>query len=108
MMYKSYHVGVMIMADEGEAFFRKCYNCGEPGHTWRDCKKSLKPFLSLALNKENEQKAQRIEKKELNQTGGARVKGGHFPKAPPAPAQNRELTTILPVATGMRMHGTNG
>ena len=29
---RSYHVGVMFTADEGEAFFGKCYNCGEPGH----------------------------------------------------------------------------
>ena len=42
---KSYHVGVTMTADEGEAFFRKCYNCGEPGHPWRDCKKPLKPAL---------------------------------------------------------------
>ena len=29
---KSYHIGVMMTADEGKAFFGKCYNCGEPGH----------------------------------------------------------------------------
>ena len=27
-----YHVGETFMANEGEAFFRKCYNCGELGH----------------------------------------------------------------------------
>ena len=31
---KSYHVRVMTTADEGKAFFGKCYNCGEPGHPW--------------------------------------------------------------------------
>ena len=66
----------------------KCYNCGEPGHPWHDCKKPLKPALRLALNSENEQKAQWVEKKQLNQTEGTRAKGGHVPKAPPAPAQN--------------------
>ena len=66
---KSYHMGVMTMANEGEAFFGKCYNCGEPGHPWRDCKKPLKPALRLALNSENEQKARRMEKKLLNTTG---------------------------------------
>ena len=30
----SYHVGEMTTADEGEAFFRKCYNCDEPSHLW--------------------------------------------------------------------------
>ena len=67
----SYHVGVMFMADEGEAFFRKCYNCGEPGHPWRECKKPLKPTLKLALIAENERKATLADKQGLNQTRGA-------------------------------------
>ena len=75
------------MADEGEAFFGKCYNCGEPGHPWRECKKLLKPALKLALNVENERKAALAEKKGLNQTGGAGVKGGRIPKATQAAAQ---------------------
>ena len=83
---KSYHVGVMTTANEGEAFFGKCYNCGELGHPWHDCKKPLKPALWLALNSENDQKAWRMEKKSLNQTGGTGAKGGHIPKAPLAPA----------------------
>ena len=45
-----YHVGVTTMADEGEAFFGKCYNCRELGHAWPDCKKPLKPAFRLALN----------------------------------------------------------
>ena len=77
-----------MTADEGEAFFGKCYNCGEPGHPWRDCKKPLKPALRLALNSELERKARLKEKKKLNPNGGAGVKGGHVPKAPPAPVQN--------------------
>ena len=85
---KSYHVGVTMMADEGKAFFRKCYNCGEPGHHGRDCKKPLKPSLRLALNSENKREASLREKKLLNQNGGTRMKGGCIPKAPPAPAQN--------------------
>ena len=28
----SYHVGVTFTANEGKAFFGKCYNCGEPSH----------------------------------------------------------------------------
>ena len=83
----SYHVGVTFMADEGEAFFRKCYNCRELGHPWRECKKPLKPTLKLALNAENERKALLAEKKGLNQTGGAGAKGGHTPKAIPAATQ---------------------
>ena len=78
---RSYHVGVMFTANEGEAFFRKCYNCGEAGYPWRECKKPLKPTLKLALKAENEQKATLAEKKGLNQTGGTGMKGGHIPKA---------------------------
>ena len=85
---KSYHVRVMMTADEGEAFFGKCYNCGEPGHPWHDCKKPLKPALRLALNSELKRKARLKEKKKLNPNGGAGVKGGHIPKAPPALVQN--------------------
>ena len=85
---KSYHVRVTMTADEGEAFFGKCYNCGEPGHPWHDCKKPLKPALRLALNSELERKARLKEKKKLNPNGGTGVKGGHIPKAPLAPVQN--------------------
>ena len=84
---QSYHIDVTVTADEGEAFFRKCYNCREPVHPWRDCKKPLKPPLKLALNVENERKAMLAEKKGLNQTGGAGAKGGCVPKAIPAMAQ---------------------
>ena len=31
---RSYYVGVTFTADKGEAFFGKCYNCGELGHPW--------------------------------------------------------------------------
>ena len=85
---KSYHVSVTMTADEGEAFFGKCYNCGKPGHPWHDCKKPLKPTLRLALNSEIKRKARRMGKKQLNLNGGTRAKGGCIPKAPPAPAQN--------------------
>ena len=85
---KSYHVSVMTKADEGEAFFGKCYNCGEPGHPWCDCKKPLKPALRLALYSEIERKARRMEKKQLNPNGSTRAKGGCIPKTPLAPAQN--------------------
>ena len=85
---KSCHIGVTMMANEGEAFFGKCYNCTEPGHPWHDCKKPLKPALRLALNSENERKAWRAGEELLNQTGGAGVKGGHIPNIPLAPAQN--------------------
>ena len=84
---QSYHVGVMTTADEGEAFFGKCYNCRELGHPWRDCKKLLKPAVKLALSAENERKALLADKKGLNQTGGAGVKGGCAPKATPGPTQ---------------------
>ena len=75
------------MADEGAAFFGKCYNCREPGHPWRECKKPLKPTLKLALIVENKRKAALAEKKGLNQTRGTGVKGGHVLKATPAAAQ---------------------
>ena len=84
----SYHISITTMADEGEDFFGKCYNCGEPGHPWCDCKKPLKPALKLTLKSENDRKACQVKKKQLNQTGGTGVKGGHIPKALPAPAQN--------------------
>ena len=82
-----YHVRVMCTADEGEAFFGKCYNCTEPGHSWQECKKPLKPTLKLALIVENERKAALAEKKGLNQTGGAGVKGGHVLQATPTATQ---------------------
>ena len=82
-----YHIGIMLTADEGEAFFGKCYKCGEPGHPWWECKTPLKPTLKLALIVENDRKAALAEKKWLNQTGGTRVKGGCVPKATPAAAQ---------------------
>ena len=72
------------MADEGEAFFGKCYNCGEPSHPWRECKKPMKPTLRMALKVENERRATLAEKKGLNQMGGTGVKGGHIPKTTPA------------------------
>ena len=84
---RSYHVGVMFIADEGEAFFGKCYNCREPGHPWWECKKPLKSALKLALIAENERKAALAEKKRLNQTGGTGVKRGCVPKATSAVAQ---------------------
>ena len=77
-----------MTADEGQAFFGKCYNCGEPGHLWHDCKKPLKPALILALNLELKRKARLKEKKKLNPNGGAGAKGGHISKAPLAPVQN--------------------
>ena len=77
-----------MTADEGEAFFGKCYNCAEPGHPWRNCKKPLKPTVRLALNSELKRKAWLKEKKKLNPNGGTGAKGGHVPKAPPAPVQN--------------------
>ena len=77
----------MFTANEGEAFFGKCYNCGEPGHPWWECKKPLKPALKLALIAENERKAVLADKKGLNRTGGTGVKGDRIPKATPAVAQ---------------------
>ena len=85
---KSYHVGVTMTADEGEAFFRKYYNCGKPGHLWHNCKKPLKPALRMALNSELERKAWLKEKKKLNPNGGTGAKGSCIPKAPPALVQN--------------------
>ena len=79
---KSYHVGVTMTADEGEAFFGKCYNCGEPGHPWRDCKKPLKPALRLALNSENERKAQLREKKAVKSERGHWSEGRLHPQGP--------------------------
>ena len=76
------------MANEGEDFFGKCYNCSKEGHLWQDCKKPLKPALKLVLKSENEHKACQTMSKQLNQIGGATVKEGCTPKVPLAPANH--------------------
>ena len=82
-------ISLTMSVNEGEAFFRKCYNCSKPGHPWCDCKKPLKPALRLALNSEIERKAWRMEKKQLNPNGGARAKGG---RASPKPLRLQSKT----------------
>ena len=79
---KSYHVGVTMTADEGEAFFGKCYNCGELGHPWCSCKKPQKPVLKLALNSEIERKAQLMEKKAVK---AVKPEWGHRSEERPRP-----------------------
>ena len=81
---KSYHVGVTMTADEGKAFFGKCYNCGEPGHPWCDCKKLLKPALRFRKQKEGPAEGEKAVKSER----GCRSEGRLHPQAPLAPPQN--------------------
>ena len=76
-------------------------------------KKPLKPSLKAVLKAENERQGHWANKKQLNQTRGDRVKGGHFlkagmAKAPQAMAKNLVLPITHPVPTGMKMHMTGG
>ena len=81
---QGYCVAVLNIADEADHRLGVCFNCGKPGHQWRDCPEELKESLKAAkewLNRATQQ---------LNKNGGAGVKGGCAPqsaghaKAPPA------------------------
>ena len=59
-------------ADGADTYFRRCFNCLEEGHQWRDCKKTpLLPELQEILDREA-----------LNRMGGAGNKEGCTPINP--------------------------
>ena len=78
---RSYHIGVMNTANKVEEFFSKYFNCSLVGHPFQDCKQPLKRSLKVAPKVKNDQQNHWLDKKQLNQTGGTGVKGGHIPKA---------------------------
>ena len=81
-----YYIGVINTADELDRCLGLCFNCGRPGHQWHDCTDPLKDSLKAA--KERLGKIARDKANQLNQNGGAGVKGAHVPQTNPAKARN--------------------
>ena len=79
-----YYIGVINTADELDRHLGLCFNCGQPGHQWRDCTDPLKDSLKAA--KERLNKIAQDKTNQLNQNGGAGVKGARIPQANPAKA----------------------
>ena len=79
-----YYIGVINTADKLDRHLGLCFNCGRPGQQWRDCTDPLKDSLKAA--KERLNKIARDKANQLNQNGGAGVKGAHIPQANPAKA----------------------
>ena len=80
-----YYIGVINTADELDRRLGLCFNCGRPGHQWRDCTEPLKESLKAA--KERINKIARDKANQLNQNGGAGLKGARVPQATPAKAK---------------------
>ena len=71
-MDQGFHCGMVQAVDGADAHFRRCFNCLEEGHRWRDGKKTLLlPELQEILDREA-----------LNRMGGAGNKEGHVPMNP--------------------------
>ena len=81
-----YYIGVINTADELDRRLGLCFNCGRPGHQWRDCMDPLKDSLKAA--KEHLGKIARDKANQLNQNGGTGGKGAHVPQTNPAKARN--------------------
>ena len=79
-----YYIGVINTVDELDRCLGLCFNCGRPEHQWRDCTDPLKD--SLKAVKECLGKIARDKANQLNQNGGAGVKGARVPQANPAKA----------------------
>ena len=67
-------MAVLNIADEADHRLGVCFNCGKPGHQWRDCPEELKESLKAAKERLNR------ETRQLNKNGGAGVKGGRAPQ----------------------------
>ena len=72
---QGYCVAVLNIADEADHQLGVCFNCGKPGHQWRDCPEELKESLKAAKKWLNRGARQ------LNKNGGAGVKGGCAPQS---------------------------
>ena len=71
---QGYCVAVLNIADEADHRLGVCFNCGKPGHQWRDCPEELKESLKAAKERLNR------EKRQLNKNGGVGVKAGRAPQ----------------------------
>ena len=72
---QGYCVAMLNIADEADHHLGVCFNCGKPGHQWRDCLEELKESLKAAKDRFNRVTHQ------LNKNGGAGVKGGRAPQS---------------------------
>ena len=68
-MDQGFHFGMVQVADSVDAHFRRCFNCLEEGHQWRDCKKTL---LLQELQ-------EILDREALNRAGDTGNKGGCIP-----------------------------
>ena len=81
-----YYIGVINTADKLDRCLGLCFNCGRPGHQWRDCTEPLKDSLKAAKDRIN--KIARDKANQLNPNGGAGGKGARVPQANLAKARN--------------------
>ena len=70
---EGYYVAIINTANEADKWGH-CFNCGQEGHRWTECKEPLKESLKLAKERANRKK------QALNWDGGVGTKGARPPQ----------------------------